>query len=191
MEKMNKNPFTFDLTPLYDIADEIVQNYRDEIIAIDAIASKNLLNSINFEIVQKDDNTLTLQLIVLDYYYFIEFGRNKTNKLQTKWEASIDDISKWVSKKIQRGKFIPKNNRPIPTTDKEIEKVAYAIVNKIHRVGFYGDTHYGKHPLENSLKKSIADGLIDKFVNVFVEQCQNDVVADISGLTQKLQKRPN
>lgn len=190
MKKINKSPFSFDLVPLYDIADEIIQNYKDEIINIDAVATGNLLNSIDFEIVQKDDNTLTLQLIVLDYYYFIEFGRDKTGKLQSKWDNPVEDISRWLTKKIQRGKFIPKNNREIPTTQKEIRKASYAIVQKIHDFGFYDYTQEGKQPLEKSLKKSIADGLINKFTNVLAEQYQNDIVVDITGLTSKLTKRP-
>lgn len=190
MKKINKNPFTFDLVPLYDIADEIINIYKNEIINIDAVATGNLLNSIDFEIVQKNDNTLTLQLIVLDYYYFIEFGRDKTGKLQSKWDNPVEDISRWLTKKIERGKFIPKNNREIPTTQKEIRKASYAIVQKIHDFGYYDYNHHGKHPLENTLKKSIADGLINKFTNVLAEQYQNDIVVDITGLTSKLTKRP-
>ena len=179
------------MSVLYDIAEEIIQNYRDEIIDIDAIGKGDLLNSIDYNIVRKNENTLTLELIVLDYYYFIEFGRKPTSKLKTKWDDPIGDISNWISKKIQRGKWIGRADRPIPTTDKEIQKVSYAIVQKIHNVGFYGDTHYGKHPLENSLKKSIADGLIDKFCSVFAEQYNTELLSDISGLTEKLKKRPN
>lgn len=187
---MKKKATEIDLVPLYDIADEIIQNYKDEIINIDAIATGNLLNSIDFDIVQKNDNTLTLQLIVLDYYYFIEFGREPTRKLETKWENPVEDISRWLTKKIQRGKFIPKNNREIPTTQKEIRKASYAIVKKIHDFGYYDYNHHGKQPLENSLKKSIADGLINKFTNALAEQYQNDIVVDITGLSDRLTKRP-
>lgn len=195
MKKINKSPFSFDLVPLYDIADEIINIYKNEIyFNAEAVATGNLLNSIDFEIVQKNDNTLTLQLIVLDYYYFIEFGRDKTGKLQSKWDNPVEDISRWLTKKIERGKFIPKNNREVPTTQKEIRKASYAIVKKIHEHGYYtngdGGTRYGKHPLENTLKKSIADGLINKFTNVLAEQYQNDIIVDITGLTSKLTKRP-
>ena len=194
MKKINKNPFTFDLVPLYDIADEIINIYKNEIINIDAIAPGDLLNSIDFDIVQKDDNTLTLQLIVLDYYYFIEWGRDKTGRLDTPWENPVEDISRWINKKIQRGKWIPKNNKPIPTTQKEIRKASYAIIKKIHEHGYYtngdGGTRYGKHPLQNTLKKSIADGLIEKFTNALADQMQNDIVVDITGLSDKLKKRP-
>lgn len=187
---MKKKATEIDLVPLYDIADEIIQNYKQEIINIDAIATGDLLNSIDFEIVQKDENTLTLQLIVLDYYYFIEFGRGKTGKLETKWNDPIGDISRWITKKIQRGKWIGRADRPIPTTSTQIRQAAYAIVQKIHEQGYYGLSQEGKHPLEKSLQKSMGDGLIEKFCNVFKEQYQDDILVDITGLSDKLKKRP-
>lgn len=190
MKKINKNPYNFDLVPLYDIADEIIDIYRNEIKDIDAIGTGNLLNSIDFDIIQKNDNTLTLQLIVLDYYYFIEFGREPTSKLETKWENPMYDIGKWVISKIRRGKWVGKVGQPIPKTIKEIRKVSYAIIQKIHDKGFYDDNHHGKQPLEKTIQKSIATGLIDKFCNVFKEQYQNDILVDITGLSDKLKKRP-
>lgn len=190
MKKINKNAFNFDLVPLYDIADEIINIYKNEIKDIDAIGTGDLLNSIDFDIVQKNDNTLTLQLIVLDYYYFIEFGRKPTDKLETKWENPMYDIGKWVISKIRRGKWIGKANKPIPKTIKDIRRVSYAIIQKIHATGFYDDTHHGKQPLEKALQKSIADGLIDKFTNALAEQYQNDILVDITGLSDKLKKRP-
>lgn len=191
MKKINKSPFSFDLVPLYDIADEIINIYKNEIyFNAEAVATGDLLNSIDFEIVQKDDNTLTLQLIVLDYYYFIEFGRKPTEKLKDKWDNPVEDISRWLTKKIERGKFIPKNNREVPSTQKEIRKVSYAIVQKIHDFGFYNYNSEGKKPLEKALQKSIADGLINKFTTALAEQYQNDILVDITGLSDKLKKRP-
>lgn len=190
---MKKKVTEIDLVPLYDIADDIIQNYKDELVNSGAVATEELLKSINFEIVQKDENTLTLQLIVLDYYYYVEFGRDKTGKLQSKWADPIGDITRWIEAKKANGRWIGRADRPIPTTQTEIRQAAYAIVQKIHNQGFYtnnGGPYYGKHPLQNSLQKSIGDGLIEKFCNVFKEQYQDDILVDITGLSDKLKKRP-
>lgn len=186
------NPLELDLVPFYDIASEIIETYKQNIRDIDAIGTGSLLNSINFDVTVKDENTISLQLIVNDYYYFIEWGREKTDRLDTPWDNPVEDISRWLQRKKDRGKLIPRADKPIPTTQKEIRQVSYAIVQKIHDFGFYNYNSEGKHPLGKALDEAKQNGLIDKIKNVFTEQYNVDLIVDIQDLAEKAKpkKRP-
>lgn len=177
--------YELDLVQLYDIGEQIINNYKEQLDLDNVIASGELVNSIDWNIVQKDENTLTLEMSLFNYWYWVEYGREKTKKLEDKWETPIEDISNWVINKIKRGKFIPKPDKKIPTTQKEIRQVSYAIVNKIHEVGYYGDgdTHYGKHPLEKSLQKSVNEGLIDKFINGISQDFADQIKTELNSLS--------
>lgn len=169
-----------DLTPLYNVAEEIIQNYRDEVIAIDAIGSGELLNSIDFDIIQVNENTLTLQLSVAEQYIWVEYGRSLSRT--SGWDNPIDDLSNWIISKISRGKFIPKADKKIPTTQKEIRKTASAIYHKITNEGYYEHDSRGKYPLNNSLEKSIEQGLIERFAMALTQPLAGEVVADLKKL---------
>ena len=169
-----------DLSPLYNVAEEIIQNYRNEIIAIDAIGTGTLLNSIDFDIIQVNDNTLTLQLSVAEHYIWVEYGRSPSRT--SGWDDPIYDLSKWIISKISRGKFIPRSDKQISTTQKEIRKTASSIYHKITTQGYYGTNQSGKHPLEKSIDKSQADGLIERFAMALTQPLAGEVVADIKKL---------
>lgn len=185
---MNKqDPKILDLTPLYNVAEEIIQNYRDEIIAIDAIGTGTLLDSIDFDIIQVNDNTLTLQLTVAEHYIWVEYGRSPSRT--DGWANPIEDLSQWIISKISRGKFIPRADKKIPTIQKEIRKVASSIYSKITKYGYYGTTSQGKHPLENSLTKSEQEGLIERFAMAMTQPLCGEVVSDFKAL--EIRKKPN
>lgn len=183
---MKYNANDIELSVLYDIGEQIIERYKEQLKLDNTVASGDLLNSIEWNIAKKDENTLTLEMQLFDYWYFVEYGRKKTDRLDTPWETPVEDISRWIINKIRQGKFIPKPDKQIPTTQQEIKKTAYAIVQKIHEVGYYGDTHYGKHPLENSLKKSIADGLVEKFCNAVGGELANEIVVEL----KQIETRP-
>ena len=186
-----QNPNILDLSSLYNVAEEIINNYKEQLELDNTVASGDLLNSIEWNIVQKDENTLTLEMSLFNYWYWVEYGREKTKKLEDKWENPVEDISRWIINKISRGKFLPKPDKKIPTTQKEIRQVSYAIVNKIHEVGYYGDgdTHYGKHSLEKSLQKSENEQLFERFVNALVQPLCGEIVAELNTLSKRQQPK--
>jgi hypothetical protein len=186
---MNKqDPKILDLTALYNVAVEIIQNYKEQLEIDNVNATDNLLNSIQWSIIEKDD-LLTLEMQIADYFIYTEYGRNPTQGQSIKWENPVEDIKRWYRKKSAKGKLIPKPNQTIPTTEKEIEKVAYAIVNKIHKYGYYGTTSEGKHSLEKAMKRSKEEELIDRFAMALTQPLAGEVVAEIK--TLEIRKKPN
>lgn len=175
--------YELDLVQLYDIGEQIINNYKEQLDLDNVIASGELVNSIDWNIVQKDENTLTLEMTILERYIWVEFGRLPTSNNTTKWVDSVGDIERWYINKMKRGKLIPKPNQEIPTTQKEIRKVAYAIVNKIHRFGFYGYNSEGKHSLGKSLQKSVNEGLIDKFINGISQDFADQIKVELNKLS--------
>lgn len=186
---MNKqDPKILDLTALYNVAVEIIQNYKEQLEIDNVNATDNLLNSIQWSIIEKDD-LLTLEMQIADYFIYTEYGRNPTQGQSIKWENPVEDIKRWYRKKSAKGKLIPKPNQTIPTTEKEIEKVAYAIVNKIHKYGYYGTTSEGKHSLEKAMKRSKEEELIDRFAMALTQPLAGEVIAEIK--TLEIRKKPN
>lgn len=175
--------YELDLVQLYDIGEQIINNYKKQLDLDNVIASGELVNSIDWNIVQKDENTLTLEMTILEHYIWVEFGRLPTSNNTTQWVDSVGDIERWYINKMKRNKLIPKPNQEIPTTQKEIRKVAYAIVNKIHRFGFYGYNSEGKHSLGKSLQKSVNEGLIDKFVNGISQDFADQIKVELNKLS--------
>lgn len=173
-----------DLTSLYDGAAELVQMYRQELQNQKVNASGDLSRSADFDFDFNEDN-IVLYFIYNSYGYYVNEGRNATGGGGGQpWgrEKSIQDISRWIENKISRGWFIPKQNKQIPRTDKEIKSVAYAIVRKIHRAGFYGRDHHGLHILEQVLNKAQANGLIDKMVQTVADGYDKEISLEIEKL---------
>lgn len=187
---LRKRPEILDLTALYNVAEEIIQNYKEQLEIDNAVASGDLLNSIEWNIVQKDENTLTLEMSLFDYWFYVEYGRNPTQSQSTVWETPIQDISNWIINKIKRGKLIPKPNQEIPTTQKEIRKVAYAIVQKIHKFGYYGYNVEGKHSLEKSLQRSEEEKLIERFAIALTQPLCGEVVSELNKIETRKKPKP-
>lgn len=188
---MNKqDPKILDLTALYNVAEEIIQNYKEQLEIDNAVASGDLLNSIEWNIVQKDENTLTLEMSLFDYWFYVEYGRNPTSKNETKWVDSVGDIERWYIAKMKKGKLIPKPNQEIPTTQKEIRKVAYAIVQKIHNFGFYEYYNEGKHSLEKSLQRSEEEKLIERFAMALTQPLCGEVVSELNKIETRKKPKP-
>lgn len=177
-----QNPEILDLTQLYNISEQIINNYKQQLEKDNAVASGNLINSIEWNIVQKDENTLTLEMSIAEYFVWVELGRRPTQSNTNSWNNPINDISNWIINKIKRGKLIPKPNQEIPTTQKQIQQVSYAIVNKIHKYGYYDYNSQGKHSLEKSLQKSEIEQLIERFAMALTQPLCGEIVADLKKL---------
>ena len=78
---MEANTLTFDNTKrvLADYADVLVQVYRQALSTKGKNASYELSNSIRPQ-VRQDNNNLYVELRLLDYWYYVEYGRRKGAK---------------------------------------------------------------------------------------------------------------
>lgn len=168
-----------DLTPLYDVAAELVQMYKQELELQRVNASGDLSRSLDYD-VDFDENDIVLYFIYNSYGYYINEGRRPTGSGggQT-WTNSLQDIENWIQNKISRGWWIPRNNKPIPRTPQEIKSVAWVIRRSIHNSGFYKPNHHGLHILEQVLQKAEASGLIDKMIDNIVQAYDNQVSIEI------------
>ena len=187
---MQYDVLDIELSKLYDIGKQIIDKYKEQLELDNINASGSLSNSIEWNIVKKNENTLTLEMSLFDYWIYTEYGRQPTQAQSTKWDDSVGDIKKWIINKIEKGKFIPRPDKQIPTTDKQIEQTAYAIVNKIHKYGYYEYNQSGKHPLQTSLQKSANEGLIDKFCNAVGGELANEIVFELNKLSVRPKPKP-
>lgn len=187
---MQYDVLDIELSKLYDIGKQIIDKYKEQLELDNINASGSLSNSIEWNIVKKNENTLTLEMSLFDYWIYTEYGRQPTSAQSTKWDDSVGDIKKWIINKIKKGKFIPRPDKQIPTTDKQIEQTAYAIVNKIHKYGYYEYNQSGKHPLQTSLQKSANEGLIDKFCNAVGGELANEIVVELNKLSVRPKPKP-
>ena len=171
-----------DWTVLYDYAQQIVDDYKQELQNQKVSASGELADTATFDF-DFNDNNVTLYLVLALQWYYVEYGRKSTGSgAGQKWPNAVGDMEQWIRNKMNRGWFIPRNNRQIPQTDKEIRRTAYAILHKIHKVGYYGDTHYGLHILEDVLERAQATGLLDKIVQGIAKQYDKEIEIELMKL---------
>lgn len=166
---MNEEKF-IELSPrLYDIGRTLFNQYQQQIIQADAVASGNLLNS-NWNI-EQDDKHLALVFNLPDYWKTIEYGRQPTKK----WiDCNLKEkIKEWILiKGISLKPIQLKNGEQRQPT---IDSVAYAITQKIHKEGYKA-----RHPLEKALNNNKA--LINEFVDISAEMFTKPIQADINDL---------
>lgn len=171
-----------DFTPLYDGAAELVRMYKQELERQRVNASGSLSDSADFD-VDFNEDSIVLYFIYNSYGYYINEGRRPTGGGGgQKWANSVQEISNWMRNKMSRGWFVPRNNHTIPRTDKEIKSVAYAIVRKIHKEGFYSPNHQGLHILQTVLDRAEATGLLDRMVDSIVKQYDKEISVEIEKL---------
>ena len=171
-----------DFTSFYDGAAELVQMYKDELERQRVSASGELSRSVDFD-VDYDENDITLYFNMAVWWYYVEKGRRPTGSGggQT-WTNSVQEIERWMRNKMSRGWFVPRRNNKIPRTDKEIKSVAYAIVRKIHREGFYSPNHQGLHILQQVLDRAEATGLLERMIDSIVKQYDKEVTVELEKL---------
>ena len=157
-----------DLTNVYDLCGKIVNIYRKQLEDLKINASGQLSRSADFDI-DFNDYSLSVYMILESYAWYIEHGRNSSTGKYGIWTKKYSDIEEWIRNKIASGSFVPSSGHTIPRTDKEIKRVAGAIVQKITRVGFYGSDHHGLHPLQNAMDEADALGIIDEIVDLVVK----------------------
>lgn len=129
--------------------------YQDNLIRSDRIASGDLLNTVEYEV--KDKNgTYTVSLRLQDYWKWVESGRPPTEKggngdLRTA-------ILEWI--KIKPVLPRPDKNGKLPTP----QQLAYLISRKIHKEGYEGS---------QDLRKA-TESVWDRFVYEIYEAIDKD-----------------
>lgn len=157
-----------DLSKIYDLAGQLADIYRQSI-RDEGVTASGTLEKFTYTI-DFQNNSFQVVFNLPYYFYWIETGRQKTVK------SGPGDVYKAIRKWIEVKPVIPRpmytkglkvNRCIVPTKD----QLAYMITKKIHRVGFYGHNHQGKHLLEKSLEQG--DSIIEEMVNEIGQQIMN------------------
>lgn len=118
---------------LEEYAVEVRNKYQDSLIRNDRIATGNLLNTVEYEVV-RDGNTYRVSLILEDYWCNVENGLKPGE-----W-PSMDAILNWI--KVKPVLPTPDSFGRIPT----LESLAFYIQRKIGEEGTEGT-----HDLDNAV----------------------------------------
>ncbi len=167
-----------DLTALYDLADECIAMYHQEINAIQAIGhNKGLMNSTATWVQGDSENEIKMQFILPDYYYYVEEGRLPSVRREDP-EKVYQSILNWVRAKGITGQ--PRNGGKAPTQ----EQLAWAIYRKIHKLGYYGTDHHGKHPLKTTLQRMDSANMKQRAADIIAKTLNKEIHADIMDLAK-------
>ena len=170
-----------DFTKIYDAAAKMVQRYRDLLMEEKVDASGQLSRTADFDL-DFTETHITVYFILESYWWYIEHGRNRSTGKFGNWVSKYSDIERWVRQKIARGSFVPSSGHTIPRTDREIKRVAGAIVHKITHLGFYGTTHEGKHLLQLVLDEAESEGVVDEIIDYIVDAYDKMVTAEFMSI---------
>ena len=170
-----------DLTKVYNLSKKILDFYKKNLEDMKINASGQLSRTADFD-VDFTDYHLAVYFILESYWYYIENGRNKSTGKFGSWRTKYADIENWLRNKIARGSFVPSGGHTIPHTEKEIKSVSYLITRKITKMGFYGTTSMGKHPLQNAIEEADRLGIIDEIIDCVVEGFEGKVDAEFEKL---------
>ena len=170
-----------DLTKVYNLSKRILDFYKKNLEDLKINASGQLSRTADFD-VDFDDYHLAVYFILESYYRYIEVGRNPSTGKFGRWANKVEDIERWLRQKISRGTFVPTSGHTIPKTDKEIKSVSYLIARKITKMGYYGTTSMGKHPLQNAIEEADRLGIIDEIIDCVVEGFEGKVDIELEKL---------
>lgn len=143
-----------------EMAIAIRNEYQDNLIRNDRIASGDLLNNIEYEIT-RGDFTYTIYVKMKDYWYFVENGR-KAGKM-----PPIDNILSWIRVKP----VLPRPNAEgkLPTP----QQLAFLIARKIGEEGTEGTQDLRKatdtiwDTFEDRLYEAIDEDVDAAFIQIF------------------------
>lgn len=143
-----------------EMAIAIRNEYQDNLIRNDRIASGDLLNNIEYE-VTRGDFTYTIYVKMKDYWYYVENGR-KAGKM-----PPIDNILRWIRVKP----VLPRPNAEgkLPTP----QQLAFLIARKIGEEGTEGTQDLRKatdtiwDTFEDRLYEAIDADVDAAFIQIF------------------------
>ena len=143
-----------------EMAIAIRNEYQDNLIRNDRIASGDLLNNIEYEIT-RGDFTYTIYVKMKDYWYFVENGR-KAGKM-----PPIDNILNWIRVKPVLPRPNAKGKLPTP------QQLAFLIARKIGKEGTEGTQDLRKatdtiwDTFEDRLYEAIDEDVDAAFIQIF------------------------
>lgn len=143
-----------------EMAIAIRNEYQDNLIRNDRIASGDLLNNIEYEIT-RDDFTVTIYVKMRDYWYYVENGRKAG-----KWPP-IQNILDWI--KIKPVLPRPNAEGKLPTP----QQLAFLIARKIGEEGTEGTQDLRKatdtiwDTFEDRLYEAIDEDVDAAFIQIF------------------------
>lgn len=143
-----------------EMAIAIRNEYQDNLIRNDRIASGDLLNNIEYEIT-RGDFTYTIYVKMKDYWYFVENGR-KAGKM-----PPIDNILNWIRVKPVLPRPNAKGKLPTP------QQLAFLIARKIGEEGTEGTQDLRKatdtiwDTFEDRLYEAIDEDVDAAFIQIF------------------------
>lgn len=143
-----------------EMAIAIRNEYQDNLIRNDRIASGDLLNNIEYEIT-RGDFTYTIYVKMKDYWYFVENGR-KAGKM-----PPIDNILRWITVKPVLPRPNAKGKLPTP------QQLAFLIARKIGEEGTEGTQDLRKatdtiwDTFEDRLYEAIDEDVDAAFIQIF------------------------
>ena len=143
-----------------EMAIAIRNEYQDNLIRNDRIASGDLLNNIEYE-VTRGDFTYTIYVKMKDYWYYVENGRKAG-----KW-PTIDNILNWI--KIKPVLPRPNAEGKLPTP----QQLAFLIARKIGEEGTEGTQDLRKatdtiwDTFEDRLYEAIDEDVDAAFIQIF------------------------
>ena len=143
-----------------EMAIAIRNEYQDNLIRNDRIASGDLLNNIEYEIT-RGDFTYTIYVKMKDYWYYVENGR-KAGKM-----PPIENILNWITVKP----VLPRPNAEgkLPTP----QQLAFLIARKIGEEGTEGTQDLRKatdtiwDTFEDRLYEAIDEDVDAAFIQIF------------------------
>lgn len=158
-----------DLTKLYDLVDELAKLYKNEIQNADAKASGQLFNFTH----RIDWNGEMLKVIfsLPEHWYYLEHGRGPTKK--SEGGKLIEAIRQWIRLK------------GIAPRDGDAESLAWAITQAIHKRGYFGSDHHGKHLLRNAMDRAKSTGVIDRLMESVTDDFNQQIRVDLSDLNNR------
>lgn len=157
---MTREAFEEHSPKLYDTGRKIANEYKNQIKAVNAIASGELYN-FKWDI-EHIGQRLELIFNLPEQWRFVEYGRGPTKNSGSGQVRR--SIAEWVRLK---------GLQPYP--DQTNEEMIYAITRKIHSKGFPA-----RFPLERALKKSTA--LIQQFEDITVEMLNSEIENELDAL---------
>lgn len=143
-----------------EMAIAIRNEYQDNLIRNDRIASGDLLNNIEYEIT-RGDFTYTIYVKMKDYWYYVENGR-KAGKM-----PPIDNILNWIRVKPVLPRPNAKGKLPTP------QQLAFLIARKIGEEGTEGTQDLRKatdtiwDTFEDRLYEAIDEDVDAAFIQIF------------------------
>lgn len=145
---------------LGEFAVALRNEYQDNLILHNRIASGDLLNSVEY-VIDRDGYVYTVSLMLKDYWYFVENGR-KAGKY-----PPMDAILSWIKTKPVLPR--PNSNGKLPTP----QQLAFAIARKIGELGTEGTHDLRKatdtiwDTFEDRLYEAIDEDIDAAFIQIF------------------------